>query len=104
MTGSRLHGVRPGRMGKLIREAWKHLMRDTAKEWAPIQYRSQRDGPWWSPQRTSVGFLSAAILKIGGAAIEEYGMNKKNSCDLKGILEGQERPREAGVMCAHPLP
>ena len=65
--------LRPGRRGKvkLIREALKHLIQEMAKEWAPIQYRSKRDGPRWYLQWTSVGVLSAAIWKIGGEALEE---------------------------------
>lgn len=44
--------LRPGRMGtvKLIREALKHLIQEMATEWAPIQYRSQRDEPRWYPR------------------------------------------------------
>src|SRR5713101_6388099 len=79
MTVPALRGVRPGRMGKLtmILEEWKNLMQNTANEWAPKRYRSKRDCPWWYPERTSVGFLSAAIWKIGGEAIEEYGTDRK---------------------------
>lgn len=80
MTVPSLHGVRPGRRGKLklIREAWKRLRQDTGEEGAPVQYRSQRDAPWWYPERTSEGLLSAAMWNIGGEAIEADGTDKNN--------------------------
>lgn len=79
MAGTSLHGVSPSHLVKVrpVLERWADLMRRLAREWAPVRYGSKRDCPWWYHERTAVGFLSAAIWKTGGEAIEEYGTDKK---------------------------
>lgn len=81
MRIERLHGVSLNRIKSLkpILKSWTELMRNLASEWAPEEYgKSERDCPWWYLERTSVGFLSAAVWKQGGKAIEEYGTDKKS--------------------------
>ena len=68
-----LHGVRVSHLLKVkpVLERWADFMRRLAREWAPARYGSKRDCPWWYIERTSVGFLSAAICENGGEAIEK---------------------------------
>jgi hypothetical protein len=92
MRIERLHGLSLNRPKSIkpILKSWIKLMRNLASEWAPEKHGTERDCPWWYLERTSIGFLSAAIWKQGGRAIEEYGTDKKSKSEKskKGLGRG----------------
>jgi hypothetical protein len=50
---------------------------------------SRGDIGWDYAERSQVGFLAAAAWQVGGAAIEEYGMVKKNPADRRRKYNGR---------------
>lgn len=50
---------------------------------------SKGDIGWDYAERSQVGFLAAAAWHVGGAAIEEYGVEKKLSADRRQRYQGR---------------
>ena len=54
---------------KLLRK-WQDVMDDYV--------RHTEDVPYWYNERANVGFVAAAVWKLGGVAIEEYSIDKQS--------------------------
>lgn len=94
---SHVEAVRPPVIGQALpQEGWKALLSDWMSgmdEFIRIcrETRSGEDLPFWYNEYSNAGFLATTVWKLGGVAIQEYGVDRlsaecaresKGRCDL----------------------
>lgn len=73
-----------GHSGKLLPDVWQKWQEVTS---AYSDRHGNDDAFWWYRERTWIGFLAAAVWRLGGVALEEYACKKSGGKLGKGRVD-----------------